>query len=430
MMGILSFQSFNTRNQFLSKMNLAVFVVVCTSTLMAASPSWAVRSHTCHTYTEPLNQSFKENRKWIFEDIQNGCPPPDPWTHAEGKEGSGLIGMSGTTGFVNLNTSNRAASSPLRYYKGACNSYDDTRAGGFTDQGADTPCKKGNGTGLFNFNILGHFPWQTLEAMQCLGNLAAAISGGLSGTPTGDFGGIKTSGKVSGNCASGSIGICGLGSIGGSICANGKGKPNDKTTVAGTNNGQPYSSNDPAKYVEITEVAIFDYANTKINQNSAVYCPTGCVLTYKGTNYTIEVGGGATMDPTGTLFILTKDGGSYANPVKGIKLNPDEPVSIAPKEGVIQVADKLLSGETIGIPVNLATVGTIQGENAATGQQAQMNVSYEPSTGATPVPDPAWGIKNPLVAGAFPPIGTITPDIAPTPTILPGAAQAESGIVQ
>ena len=134
------------------------------------------------------------------------------------------------------------------------------------------------------------------------------------------------------------------------------------------------------------------------------------------------------MTPQGVVYIGTKDGGAYADPADGIKLNPDEFVTINPTGGIAQVDSYLLRGETIGVPVDLATVGTTQGGNVAKGLAAQINVTTEKTAGATLVPDPVLGITTPVLAGSFAPPGTITTVEAPQVTSLLPAAAPESGV--
>ena len=193
----------------------------------------------------------------VTQALNSGCPIPKEWTLGADGTRSGLKGFTATSVDGAFHKSSTPAHKPPQYYKNmACNSYEDTCAGGLSNptcRAADNPCQTGRGQPLFSMDILNHAPTATLEAVNCLANLAGAIGGLVSGTGGGDFSGIQASGSASGNCVSGSIGICGLGGIGGSICANNKGgQTNNTTTAAGTNNGLPYTRDNPPQYVEAT----------------------------------------------------------------------------------------------------------------------------------------------------------------------------------
>ncbi len=395
------------------------------------TPQMTFAAGNCDGF-KPVNEP--QDYAKTFSALADGCKIPPQFTRGAKGKYTGLSAFTATSGGgVSYDTNRTPAHGPGRFYRNrACNSYEETHAGGLSDNGADNPCQKGKGTGLFSFDILNHAPTATLEAINCLANLAGAIGGLVSGTGGGDFSGIQASGGASGNCVSGSVGICGLGSIGGSICANNKGgKTNDTKTAADTKNGQPYSRDDPPKYVEATGVVAFDYANNNLNQTSAVYFPQGGVLTYQGTSYTIAAKGFITMDQVGNVYIGTEQGGAYSDPADGIKLKADEFVTVTPTGGIAQVDSYLLRGETIGVPVDLATVGTTKGQKTPAGIKAQINVTTEKTAGATLVPPVEAGVPvGTEVAGSFSPPGTITPVKAPEVVSLLPAAVQESGAIQ
>jgi hypothetical protein len=400
--------------------------------LMVAMPQSAMAA--CNGNFGAINESFKLNRDDVLQAIKEGCRPPADWLHAKGKAGSGLQGYSGKMYLGNFKKSGRAANDPMQYYRGACNTYDGTRPGGLIDLGADTPCLKANGYGMFSVNQISGAPIPNSQSTACLSNLFSAITGIISGGGTGGGVGnpnITGGATVSSNCVSGSIGVCGLGAIGGQICNNGTATAGGGGAGGGggaAGNGQPFSATVPPQYIQISGVSLFNYVYNTINANSSVFLPQGGVLTYGARTYTVPVGGFVTMSRTGMVYIGRR-GGGYVNigtyPFnQGIQLSnigssispaTNNFVSIVPNQGIIQPNSSIVTGSTIGSTVSVQYANTVQGQNTPANQSAITSVTNTPSAGPTLTPPTALSPSGTPFTGSFPPLAISTLNPPPNP---------------
>jgi hypothetical protein len=369
----------------------------------------AAHSAPCPDFSgTPVNESYTLDPNIIKQAIQDGCPPPRTWLTRE----NGFAESPTSTVFGSVQPSTTFAHTPPRTYQNlGCNTYTPTRAGGQFDNGAQNACQLGAGRGLFTLApVKAAVPDVAQEEAECLGNLFSAIAGllgGGGGNPS-----VQAQGSVSGNCVSGSIGICGIGSIGGRICSNGT------AVSAAPNDGLPNSRNTPPQYVEITNVPSFDYANTALNQTSAVFLPQGGTVSDGVNSYTLAPGDFVTMDATGNVFLGRPGLSTYlyttpTNPTGEITLTAGQFVTIVPTGGAIQVDSSLLTGNTIDGVGTQTTMTTVQGGNASIGQNAAVSPTVTSTTGASLTPDPDLGLTGPS-AGAFPPASPRANELPPT----------------
>jgi hypothetical protein len=401
-------------SQFYSRYGFHRFYVIpLAAVILMCGTTHAFSQAACPDFSgTPVNESYEIDPELIKAAIKDGCPPPQNWL----TRGNGFAEAPTSAMFGSLGLSNLFAHTPARTYKDrGCITYDETKAGGFTDDGAKTACELGVGRGLFTLApIKPNVPEVAQEEVDCLTNLVTAIGGLLSGGGTGNLG-ISATGSVSGNCASGSIGICGIGSIGGQICTNG-----DRTATDNTQ-GLPYSQNTPPKYVEVNDITQYDYANTDLNQATSIFFPNGGVLTYDNNNFNIEVGGFVTMDDAGNVFV-GKPAPDYGyTPIAGygttdgITLQPNEYVSLIPTDGILQIDSSLLQGKTIDGTGTLLTSTTTQGAYVPAGSAGQVTSTSTPSTGASATPDGSLVTDpNAPYAGAFP-VGTVNNEVPVDP---------------
>jgi hypothetical protein len=399
-------------------------LVIAVTTLLPLSMPYAAMA-ACDDDFGKISESFKLNRDEVLDAIKQGCPPPENWRKTPTSQGSGLQGFSGKSYLGNFKKSARAANDPLQYYQGsACNTYDGTRPGGFADLGADNPCIKGNGYGMFSVNQISGAPIANQSSMSCISNLFSAITGivtgsGGGGTNAASNPNITGGATVSANCVSGSIGVCGLGSIGGQICNNGTAKAG-----GGAGGGQPFSVAIPPQYIQISNVVVFDYDYNSVNANSAVFVPNGGVMTFNSRSYTIPRGGFVTMSPTGMIYIGRR-GGGYINlgggflGNQGIQLGgaAGNTVSITPTGGIVQPNASIVTGSTVGSAMNVQTANTVVSQNTPANQSAQTSVTNTPSAGPTSSPPPGRIPTGTPFTGSFPPLAVSTPNPPPNPNI-------------
>ncbi len=344
--------------------------------LLCFLPSNAIAQACNYHAGVRTNELYKYDAEPILEAIRAGCDP-----RPQDLERSGFT-SSPTSAGSRLAISVKPAHRPQVKYnvpgRECRNSLEDTKAGGAFDGGATNSCILGRGNVLTGIDIpLSIVPNVGQDQVSCLGGLLGALSGALSGgfngaTASIGNGAVTGNANASGGCLSGSISICGLASIGGSICP---GTNNNGNTPVANNNGLvPQSRYTPVQYAAFGNIAQFDYARTDITQQSTVACPQGCLVQYgQGTgNFTsivVPAGEYVTMDANGYVFGRDWQLGGSGSPIQlttvptngpATTLPPTSYVTITPNLGALRLSNDFLVGNTLSptITASIATTTT------------------------------------------------------------------------
>ncbi|TAE81493.1 MAG: hypothetical protein EAZ74_02970 [Alphaproteobacteria bacterium] len=273
---------------------------------------WGHDAHAACSFDQPINQSFKGGlhaEHPVTECLKEGEDPLKGYLRNEGNA------FSRTKYHAILPRSVRAASAlPNAYKEQACDPRK-KKAGGKSSEGATNPCMEGPSKSLTSI------PPQKVNVPICedctdcgvglLGALIGAVTGGggmpdLSST-------FSAAGNISRNgCVGGSIGICGLGTIGGSVCpsslisANGMQPPSAVTTRS----NRAQSANTNPSYIRVNAPSLqIASPKTQLHNGTTNYVPDGGLLRVcsgtMGTCYDVVVppNGHVVIDGEGVLRV-------------------------------------------------------------------------------------------------------------------------------
>jgi hypothetical protein len=256
-------------------MHRFLFILSLCVSILSAS-----HAHAACSATKPINQSHTlglHATHPITTCIKEGEDPVVGYLRSEGKA------FSRTKVHAILPRSMRSARAlPNTYKRDACDP-DRKKAGGFSTAGATNPCETGVGIPLTTL------PPQQVNIPVCndcndcgVGLLGALLGSFVGGTPPDLSNTFSTSGNISRNgCVSGSIGICGLGSIGGGVCpstlirASGMQQP----TTPRTRSNRAQSNNPNPSYIRINAPSLqIATPKTKLHNGTTNYLPDGGLL--------------------------------------------------------------------------------------------------------------------------------------------------------
>ena len=326
-------------------------------------------AYACNPYNGiQFNRIYREDAAPLEDCILDGADPPEDWLTRGG------FTAAPTAAGQRVLTSIAPAHRPqIKYEDAGCNDYTPTMPGGRETGGGIDACDLGQGIQLTGIDVpdVG-VPRVEQEEIDCAVNATGSIGGLISGTGDisnldGATAGLEASGSVRDNCATGTLGFCGLISgIGATICTD-----TGNNAVFNTQEGSPIlSRGQPYRSVELQNVPQYDLIRTDITMPSFYTCPTGCVLEFgNGTDeqrlVAIPAGDYVVLDEQGFVFtskfqLKDQDG----EPIQLIDRTDSTPVfdaegnfesfgqggpfvSIRGNQGVIGVDEQIFIGDTI-----------------------------------------------------------------------------------
>lgn len=368
-------------------------ILIC----LGASPATA----NCGGYGSiPVNQIYKYDTTELKENcIKEGEDPPREWLC----RGSGFCSTPTAKVLGKDMGSIKKAHSPTTAYldENPNPTYEETKPGGKSDEGATSSSDlesdlgsgwewpSNQGIDLSAFDIIP-------EIGGCLSNLMNGSSEGLGSI-------VDASGNAENQCASGRVGICGLVSVSGNVCKDGR------------INGQFSAGNAFSKSVDTNFVPldmagdVYEYVNNDLNRNSTLLLPGGGTIDIKdasgGIIDSITMGDDTyvSLSPTGQLNIGNLDN-SFLDAEINLEAGDLAEITADPESG-LQIDSNILAGDTVGVANNALDVVT---ETAANVNSADPigNIDIEET-----LFDGAIGADHSQdEAGAFPP-DEFTPSI-------------------